>query len=102
MLQLYREKKPGTMLSADEFLQAKFCFKPSPTPDTQQPPFGSWYCWNEDCMVREVQIRTKPLDEHDEKPCMHCPVCRGRLRFQHWIVLDATLIPACCDGGQGT
>src|SRR5262245_57655561 len=58
---------------------------------------GQWYCGNEDCTVREVQIHVKY--EPRDKPRMQCPSCGKVMAFHHYLN-DVPLLPV--DEGPAT
>ena len=74
------------VIGGGELLDAKYCYEPAPAPDLHWVPHGEWYCRNAECIVREVHIRAKLLDEEDVMPqAFTCPACKEELAFHNWI-----------------
>lgn len=58
-------------------------------------PRGEWYCTNETCAIREVEIQAKYRGEPPTAPpTMYCPACGKRLKFHGYRGSGLTLIPA--------
>ncbi len=56
------------------------------TPENKFLFVMQWYCTEQDCVVREVEINVKLLDRSDRKPERpRCPCCRSMLEFHGYV-----------------
>jgi hypothetical protein len=72
------------LISSNDFARAKFCRKPVAKPECEHTPRGEWYCPNEDCVVREVEISVKLFGE-PMPAAMKCPACGIAMKFHNWV-----------------
>lgn len=87
MLYKVTEQKSFT---SGELMESKYSRIRVAKPVCEFTPRGEWYCWNEYCVVREVEISLKLFDE--EMPSdVFCPVCKKKMTFHNWIEYE-TLI----------
>ena len=93
---LYRVHKPQRfeLMPLSTLAGALFASERARRPKSRAHPTAEWYCQNEDCPIREVEITAKYLDEEPpaKPPAMKCPRCRKALKF-HGYVESITLLP---------
>jgi hypothetical protein len=91
---VYRQFRGG-LIRMSQFDGAITRTRPARQPRDRCLFEGEWYCSNERCEVRQVQMRFKFLDQPPATmpPKLHCPLCGKPLKFHHYLI-DETLIRA--------
>lgn len=91
----YRTLENGELeiFTAAELAGAKFAIERTDNdPAPRHLIFGEWYCQNQHCSVREVQIHAKwPDGDRPAMPRFTCPSCSLNLKF-HGFIKETTLL----------
>lgn len=103
-----KDKLGGATYALDELGRAKLAMQPINNEDDIDSEkwarrfgiYGEWYCQNEDCNVRTVQINAKwPGGDRPAMPEFKCPQCgRGPLKFHNFLDVEV-LVAEEIDGG---
>lgn len=99
--QLYRVKpetgKFPSPFTLSELSAMKFHRIHVDKPECDYMPRTEWYCWNPECVVREVEINVKLYGE--KLPEMTCPACKGPMEMHGYIEYE-TLVPVNADDAK--
>jgi hypothetical protein len=91
---LYRRRadaKPGKPVSSAEFFRFVFALQRCRSPE-QPRHRASYYCANENCPVRDVDIGLSGYGPDHKAPrqlrCPHCGECIVLLEYLYWVTYE--------------
>lgn len=84
-----RSDHEGWAMTSAELMDSVQTFECTSKPT----PIEEWYCCNEDCTVREVEIRCVVLPGERKPRKFKCPAC-GKVMELHNYIQTHTLVPA--------